>query len=203
MIFLYGFLLTVGILLIVLLSIPIKVRLASTLEFLIQWAFLTARVVADQGDVQTELLLFNKKIEKRKKPDRKPKPAKKQKKETKSKKKVPFSFVKETLQDSAAKKVLFLLFSLLHRCFAAINIRLLHWNIGLNDYYWQGIIHGLVSGLPYTKQLQVRGNFEENNDFLLIVHISIWRILAAIAIFLLFFPYYRAVRIYFRFRAAT
>lgn len=203
MIFLYGSLLTVALLLIILLSFPVKIRLESTLVFLVQWFILTVRVVVTEGDVQTELLLLNKKLEKKKKPEQKTEPEKEAKQPKKPKKKVPFSLVKETLQDAAVKKILVQLLSLLRRCIAAARVRLLHWNIGLNDYYWQGIVHGLVSALPVTKQLQVRGNFEENNDFLMIVQISIWRVLGALLIFLLFFPYYRAMKIYLRFRAAT
>ncbi len=203
MIFLYGSLLGVGLLLIVLLSIPVKVRLESTMVFLVQWIFLTVRIAADQKEVQTELLLFNKKIEKREKKKPKPDSKKKKPKKAKTKKKIPFSLVKETLMDAAVRKVFFQLLHLLQRCLSAIKIHLLNWNIGLNDYYWQGILVGLLNGLPDNENIQVRGNFEENNDFLLILQISIWRILAAIVIFLFFFPYIRAVRIYFKFRAAT
>lgn len=203
MIFLYGFLLAIGILLIVALSIPVKVRLESNLEFLVQWIFLTIRVMVDHNNVQTELLIFNKTFEKRKKAKQKPVSKKAKVKKKKPKKKIPFSLLKDILQDTAVKKVLFQSVHLILRCFFAIRVRFLKWNIGLADYYWQGIIYGIVSGLPQTKRLQVQGNFEETNDFLLIIQISIWRVLSAIAIFLVLFPYFRTIRIYLRIRALT
>lgn len=203
MIFLYGFLLAIAALLIVVLSIPVKVRLESNLIFLVQWVFLTVKVIVEPNNVRAELQLFNKTIESRKKTKLKPTTKKKKTKKEKPKKKIPFSFFKDTLQDVAVKKVLFQSLYLILRCFFAIKIRLLKWNIGLTDYYWQGIIHGIVSGLPDTKQWQIRGNFKEENDFLLIIQISIWRVLSAIFIFLFFFPYFRTIRIYMRFRALT
>jgi len=203
MIFLYGFLLAIGVLLIVALSIPVKVRFESNLIFLVQWVFLTVRVIVEPNNVRTELLLFNKKIENRKKTKPKPTPKKEKAKEKKPKKKIPFSFIKDTLQDVAVKKVLYQSLHLILRCLFAIKIRFLKWNIGLIDYYWQGIIQGIVSGLPDTKRWQIQGNFEEVNDFLLIIQISIWRVLSAIIIFLIFFPYFRTIRIYMRFRAIT
>jgi len=83
MIFLYGFLLAIGVLLIVILSIPVKVRLESNLVFLVQWVFLTVRIIVEQNNVRTELQLFNKTIESRKKA--KQKPVTKQKKGQKEK----------------------------------------------------------------------------------------------------------------------
>ncbi|MBU2644172.1 hypothetical protein KKI24_05645 [bacterium] len=203
MIFFYGFLLTMGILAVIALSIPVKVRLESGLVFLIQWIFLSFRIVIEQKSIRTELLLFNKRIEKRKKAEGQPITRKEKPEKKKPRKKIPFSFIRQTLQDAAVKKVIYQSLQLVLRCFSAVRVRLLKWNFGLKDYYWQGIATGIVSGLPYTKRLQVRGNFEEINDFLLVLQISIWRVLSAIVIFLCFFPYYRVVRIYFRFRAAT
>ncbi|NQU64146.1 MAG: hypothetical protein HQ517_07680 [SAR324 cluster bacterium] len=203
MIFLYGFLLTIGILLIVILSIPVKVRLESNLVFLVQWIFLTVRIIIDRNNVRTELLLFNKAVTKRKKSEQKPTAENKKTKKKKPKKKIPFSMLKDILQDVAVKKVLFHSVHLILRFFYAIKIRFLKWNIGLTDYYWQGILFGIVSGLPKTKRVDIQGNFEEINDFLLIIQISIWRVLAAVAIFLFFFPYFRTIRIYLRVRAVT
>jgi hypothetical protein len=177
--------------------------LESNLIFLIQWVFLTVRVIVEPNNVRTELLLFNKTIENRKKAKPKPTTKKEKTKEEKPKKKIPFSFIKDTLQDVAVKKVLYQTLHLILRCVFAIKIRFLKWNIGLTDYYWQGIIQGIVSGLPDTKRWQIQGNFEEVNDFLLIIQISIWRVLSAIVIFLIFFPYFRTIRIYMRFRAIT
>lgn len=204
MIFLYGFFLTILLILIGLLSVPVKIRLESSMLVCVQWVFLRFRITLESGSMSTELRLFNRQLKKRKKSDPEaPSPPRKSKKGTKPKKKVPFSFVKETLQDVAVRKLLRQLLLLIQRLMTAVRIRLLHWNIGLRDYYWQGIVYGLVSGLPDTKHLQIRGNFQETNDFLLVAHVSIWRILGAILIFLLCFPYYRAVRIYFRYRAVT
>lgn len=203
MIVLYGFLLTIVVLVFVLLSFPVKIRLESTMEFLVQWVFVTIRVVVDGSDVRKDLLLFNRQVKRGKKPEQKAESEKKEKKEKKPRKKIPFSLIKETLQEAAVKKVLFMIMALLRRCIAAIRINRLYCNFGLKDYYWQGILQGAVSGLPYNKQLQVRGNFEEVNNFLVILHISLWRVLGAILIFLIFFPYYRAVRIFLRFKAAT
>ncbi len=203
MIFLYGFLLTIGVVLVVVLSIPVKVRLESNLTFLVQWVFLTVRIVIEKNKVRTELQLFNKTIEKRKKVKQKPVEKKEQAKKKKLNRKIPFSFFKNTLMDAAVKKVLLQSLHLVRRCFSATHIRFLKWNIGLADYYWQGIIYGIISGLPNTKRWQIHGNFDEVNDFLLIVQISIWRILSAIAIFLFFFPYFRMIRIYLKFRAVT
>jgi len=203
MIILYGLILAVGSLLALLLSIPVKIRLESSLVCRIQWVFLTLRLTVDGSDIKKELLLFNRNIRKRVKPDKRRETITPEKKREAPKKKIPFSLVKETLQDTGVKKVLRSLPPLLRRCLQAVRIRLLHWNIGLKDYYWQGIVQGLTSSFPNTTKLKIRGNFEEHNDLLVILHVSIWRILVAILLFLLFFPYYRAVRIYLRFRAAT
>lgn len=203
MIVLYGFLLTFAVLLAVLLSIPVKIRLESTMVFLVQWVFLTVRVVVDGRNIQTEMLLFNRKWDKRKKAGQTAAPQQKKKKKEKPGKKIPFSLIWDTFQEAAVHKVFRMAMLLLRRCLSAIRIHLLHWNVGLKDTYWQGIVCGAVSALPYNDQLQVRGNFEGNNEFLLVIHISIWRILTAVLMFLIFFPYYRAIRIYLRFRAAT
>ncbi|MCP4753174.1 MAG: hypothetical protein GY866_19975 [Proteobacteria bacterium] len=205
MIFLYGFLLVAGGLTITALSFPVRIRLESSLVFLIQWIFLKVRIVVGQDSVQAELELFSRKFDLSKKkteekPPKKEKKKKEKKKAKKPKKKMTFSMVMDILQDSVVKKLLFLVVRLVVRFMASIRIKFLKGNIGLKDYYWQGIAMGLLAGLPKTDNFRIDGNFEEINHFILIISISLWKVLSAIVLFLICFPYLKTLRLYLKIR---
>jgi hypothetical protein len=194
----YATLISIGVSGVVLVSVPIRIRVDSEAILLIHWLFLRVRVSTSGGDLKTEFKLFRWKIKSRaeKQSTKKKKPDK----EKKSSGKMSFSLVRELLRDSAVKKVFFITLRLLVRCSRAVKISVLNCDIGLKDYFWQGIVMGLISGLPNSKSLQVNGNFEEFNKFLFVVKISIWRVLSAAVLFLIRFPYIRVFRLYYRLR---
>ncbi len=200
----YSILLAVGLLVIIILSIPIRIRFESPMLCYINWIFIKIRITSKQGSVKTDVKLFNRKSrlfssKTSDKPEpvseEKPKKTKKKKKKREKKKLTP-SLIFEILQDKAVKKSVKLLFCFLIRFIKAIKVTLLKWNIGLTDYYWQGIIFGLLQSLPQTENFQVNGNFTEVNDLKLNVRISIWRVIFAVLILIIRFPYIRAFLLY-------
>ncbi|MBU3913995.1 hypothetical protein KKA14_00500, partial [bacterium] len=200
---LYSVLLSISAIIVLILSFPVKLHFESKPVLLLKWSFLKVRIVFLQDSVITELKLFNRKLNlKRKKspkksPKNSPKPSPKKKKPEKAKKKpkkkITFQVGLEILQESCVKKILRILYRLVIRFMKSIKISFLKCNIGLNDYYWQGITMGLLSALPRTESFQVNGNFEEINDIVLTIKISLWRLVSAIVLFLLCFPYLRAL----------
>lgn len=196
--------LTIGslfLLFIIFLSIPVSVRVESSPLCDISWLFLKVHISYGGGNVDTEFLLFNKKpgFFAKKKPSReKEKPEKKRKKKEKKQKKIKWNKdrVFEVAGDSAVKKTLLVASRFLVRCFKSVRISFLNCNIGLKDYYWQGILFGLIGAVPKTKNLRIKGNFQETNDFIVIMKVSLWKVVSAILIFLLSFPYIKAIRLY-------
>ena len=203
-----GILLSLGLLLITILSVPIRVRFESNPVCYITWLFLKFRVRFVKGDVKTDVKIFNKKtrwFKKKKKPTKKKEPsaAKKEKKEKKEKKKkkqpkITKDLILGTLSDVAVKKSLRVILRFCRRCVNSVRISMLHCNIGLKDYYWQGILTGLFHSLPHTNNLQISGNFLEEKEFSLELQISILRIALALSLLLFTFPYLRAYSLYRR-----
>lgn len=197
----FGLLLTFGLLLITILSFPIRIRVESNPVCYITWLFLKFRVRFIKGDLKTDMKIFNKKTRlfKKKKPAKKketaaPKKEKKKKKQPKLTKDLVF----KTLSDVAVKKSLRVILRFCWRCVKSVRISRLHCNIGLKDFYWQGILTGLFRSLPYSNNLQITGNFMEEKEFVLECEISILRISLALSLLLLTFPYFKAYRLYRR-----
>ncbi len=197
----YSVVLSISIMVILILSIPVKIHVDSKPVLLMKWSFLKIRFVFLQDSVVTEFKLFNIKLRRKKKkaPKKPPKASPKKKKPEeakKTKKKITFQLGLEILQESCVKKIIRILYYFVIRFVKAVKISFLNCNIGLKDYYWQGITMGLLSALPRTETFQVNGNFEEINDLVLTLKISLWRVVSAIILFLLCFPYLRAVLLY-------
>ncbi len=202
---LYSVLLSISTIIVLILSFPVKIHVESRPVLLMKWTFLKIRFVFLQDSTITEFKLFNRKLNfKRKKSPKKsseaPPKKKKPEKAKKPKKKITFKIGMEILQESCVKKIARILYRLVIRLVKAIKISFLNCNIGLKDYYWQGITMGLLSALPKNETFQVNGNFEEINDIVLTIKISLWRLVSAIVLFLLCFPYLRAALLYRRVR---
>ena len=195
-----GILLTVGLFLITILSFPIRIRFESNPVCYITWLFLKFRVRFIKGDLKTDMKIFNKKTRlfKKKKPAKKKKIATPKKEKKKKQPKFTKDLVFKILSDIAVKKSLRVIFRFCWRCVNSVRISRLHCNIGLKDFYWQGILTGLSRSLPYSSNLQITGNFLEEKEFILECQISILRISLALSLLLLTFPYLKAYRLYRR-----
>lgn len=199
-----GLLLSFGLLLTTILSVPIRVRFESNPVCYITWLFLKCRVRFVKGDIKTDVKVFNKKTRwfKKKKPTKKEESSatKKEKKEKKKKKqpRITKDLILGTLSDVAVKRSLRVILRFCWRCVNSVRISMLYCNIGLKDYYWQGILTGLFHSLPHTSNLRISGNFLEEKEFSLEIQISILRITLALSLLLLTFPYFKAYRLYRR-----
>jgi hypothetical protein len=192
----------IGVLIAIALRVPVFVRADSNWDFRVKWLFVKIDFSSEEGEFKKVLTLFNKRIDRQK---RKPSTGKKDKTKKKKSKKKKKQFPKltrkllmETLGDIAVKKILRVVITFCLRCVKSIRISMLKWNVGLDDFYWQGILSGVLHSIPYTENLQVRGNFEENNDFAVALKISIWRLITAAFLLILSFPYIRTYMLYRR-----
>ncbi len=189
----------ISLLLLTILSCPIRIRFESNLVCYINWLFVKVRIRSVKGTLKTELKLFNKKtgfFKKKKLTEKKESTS--PKKSKKKRPKITKNLIMETLADVAVKKLFRIILRFCWRCIKAIHVSVLKWNIGLKDYYWQGIITGLLHSIPRSKNLQVSGNFLEDNDFILVVKVSILRIITALLLLLIRFPYIRTYLLYRR-----
>jgi hypothetical protein len=198
---LLSILFSICLLLISLLSFPIRIRFESDLVCYIDWLFVKGNIRLVHGHVKTDWKLFNRKprlLVTRQIPKKKPAPAVKKQKKKKKDWNITKERVLESLADAAVKKSLRTIIRFLWRCLKAIRITVLQWNIGLKDYYWQGILFGLLHSIPRNQNLLVTGNFQKVNTFVLVLKISLWRLLSAVVLLLLSFPYYKVFRLYRR-----
>ncbi|PCI27991.1 MAG: hypothetical protein COB67_07305 [SAR324 cluster bacterium] len=203
----YWILLGCGGLFFLLLSFPIKIRINSSPIFRFQasWAFINLSLVFQANDMEVDFRVFYKKInfaekpkKAKKEPAKKPTPetvSSKKKKKTKAKKRFTFSFLQEIYHHPAIHKLLPCLLRYGKRLIKAGHIKQLKWDFGLKDFYYQGLLTGLTSMIPQRKRIKIQGNFEETNRFHLILHISIWKILSATTLLLIFFPYQKTFRL--------
>jgi len=184
------------------LSVPVIIRLESRPTVRVQWIFLRLRVQLDSGGVKTQVRLFGKPVRSESKtptpkeePDvkpRSPKPSRNGK--------TSWEVGREILEDAATAKILRQVWHFGRRSLRAFRLHYLQANIGLKDYYRQGMLMGWIAGLPRTKRFQLQGNFNAENNFVMIWRLSLLRILAAVLLLMLSFPYYRAIRLYLRIR---
>lgn len=187
----------------ILCSFPIRVRVDSELVVRIRWLFLKMRIRSIEGELKTDIKLFNRKIrlfqrKKDTKPPSEPKKDSPQKKKKKKSRKITPAMVYEGLKDIAVRKMARVVGFFLIRCLKSIRIKLLKADIGLQDYYWQGIITGLLHSVPDSDNLQLRGNFQDVTQGVMVIHISILKIIKAVILLLLTFPYFKTFRLYRR-----
>jgi len=186
---------------IVILSFPIRISaIHSPMVFTISWVFLKVSLALQDKKAILEYHVFGLKLKSRPKKEKRSSPKKKTKSQKKSIKKNKFrkisiAFIKEIIYHPLFKKMLYKILNLLKRLVKSINFRRLSADIGLNDYYWQGIIHGLSHRFN-SKRIQIRNNYLEHNHLELDLKISIWRVLYAVLIFLGSFPYLKTFRFY-------
>lgn len=195
---LYSILLVICIIFVAILSNPIRIRYESPMSCYIYWIFIKIRIKMRQGALKTDVKLFNRKsrlFSSKKKKQAQDKQDKKQK-PGKSKRSFSLSMAMQILQDKAAKKAGSLLLGFLIRAIKAVKITLLNWDIGLKDYYRQGILCGILHSLPQSENFQITGNFSESNKLRLKIRISLWRLVFAVLILIVRFPYIRTYLLY-------
>ncbi len=188
-------------LVLIVLSIPVRVRVDSRLICNIHWLFIKLHIRSSQGAIKKELSVFNRKTKlfSGKKKAISKEPAKgKPKKSQKKKKKLTREMVMEILKDSIVRKILRVAWRFIKRSVKSVKISFLNWEIGLKDYYLQGIVYGLLHSLPTTEKFRISGNFQEVNKFNVAINISLIRLFGAFAVLLLSFPYINTIRVYRR-----
>ncbi|MGK0290775.1 MAG: hypothetical protein ACI86H_002238, partial [bacterium] len=84
------------------------------------------------------------------------------------------------------------------RSVKSFKIFKLYLEIGLDDPYQQGLLCGYLYNLPYNKQFQVTGNFQEINAFHLEIYFSLLKFFWGIFLFVVLFPYRKALKVYQR-----
>lgn len=204
---LYGILGTFLFVSLIVLFAPVRVYFESKPFCVIQWLFIKIRIRLAEGTVQSDLKLFNRKTRllssdkpKKKKPE-KQSPAsekKKSKKKKKKLKKITFDLVLEILKDKAVSKSLNCARRFVVRVLKSGKFTFLKWNIGFKDYYWQGILTGLVAAVPKSEHLEINSNFQEVNDLVFNLKIYIWKLFLAVFLLLFSFPYLKVLRLYRR-----
>jgi hypothetical protein len=194
----YWILLSCGLSAIFLISCPIVIRVKSKWVCTILWTVIRLEIVISEGQSHFDLYILKLRfpLKEKKKSAKKTKSPVKQK----AKKKLPFNSLKEVLFDQVVTRLIKLIIRFCLRLVKAIKIRVVRANIGLNDYYSQGILTGCLSSLPRSRNFQIIGNFEEVNDIDLHLRISLWRILWAVMLLVLRFPYYRTIKLLLKVR---
>jgi hypothetical protein len=188
---------------IVVLSCPVFIRLESSLTVMVHWVFIKVRLQLENGSVDTQIRLFGKKLKNRRRSASKKPPGKAATKRRSPKKttKLTVTTVGEILQEAVTTRIVKQVLHFCRRLVCAFRIHLLKWDIGLTDYYWQGITMGILGGVPPSERIQIRGNFNAENDFVMILRLSLWRTLGAVFLLLVRFPYYQTFRLYRRIRS--
>ncbi|MBT4290662.1 MAG: hypothetical protein HOD92_25325 [Deltaproteobacteria bacterium] len=188
-------------LIIVILSFPVQISaIHSPTVFTVSWFFIKVSAVLQGKKIILKYQIFGLKLKSRPKKEKlsilkkKKKPQKKAAKKNKFRK-ISIDFIKEIIYHPLFKKILHKALNLLKRLLKSIDFRKLSADIGLNDCYWQGIIHG-ISHRFNSKRIQIRNNYLENNYLELDLKISIWKVLYALLIFLGSFPYLKTFRFY-------
>jgi len=195
---LFWILLVFGLLFVTLMSFPVIIQIKSKWTIQVRWTMFKLKLAADGSQVQTDFLIFNRKFRFRRKKSSEKKVKDKGKK--KAKKKLPFDSMKEVIFDKTVSKLLGLIVRFSVRLIKAFKISALKYNFGLTDYYWQGILTGLAASLPQSENFIVRGNFEETHDLFMIIHMSLWRLLWAVVLLAIFFPYFRLIKLLLKVR---
>jgi len=192
---------------IVFFSAPIKIKIGYfPMVFFVRWHFVKFQVDY-QKQLQTNLWVFKKKINFKKKKtkkaplkeDSKPKPesnTKEKAEESKKKKKLSFNEVIEITKQEEIKKIFFLTLQLTLKIKNSFKIKKLKWDVSLQDVFIQGQICWFFSYFPTTKQIQLNSNFENKNNLDFTIHISMVKLISAFIVFLILFPYLKAYKTY-------
>ncbi|MDH5559217.1 MAG: hypothetical protein OEY59_00005, partial [Deltaproteobacteria bacterium] len=181
---------------------PIKINFDYfPLSLRIRWHFMNFRLESADDGMDASIWIFKKKIPLEKKTDKKETAQGEAKKEKKPKKittKWTFDDIIDLTTQKKTKKILYLVIRFLKRMIRSVSIKNLKLEMGIDDYYFQGIVHGLLYSMPETRHFRVRSNFDQKNEFHLTLKVSLPRIYKAILAFLLFFPYLHAYKLYKR-----
>jgi hypothetical protein len=187
---------------IVILSFPVRIfAIHSPTVLTIRWLFLKMVVSISKSKTNWEYFFLGLKLKSRPKKEKtavlkKKKKTQKKKSVKKSKvRKLSISFLKEIIQHPLIKKILKKILNLLKRLLKSVSFRQVSADIGLNDYYLQGIVHGFSHRIN-SKQIQIRNNYLSSNHLEVDIKISIWGVLYALLIFLGSFPYFKTFRFY-------
>lgn len=203
---LYWILFTILGFLLVAVVAPVKIHFMTVpaMSLRVSWFFLRYRAVYTESGTETELRLFLKRVRPKKRPSAPKKEQKQTKpapsKEKKKRKKITFSMLLEVYHHQSVDKIKRLLIKLVFRIYRSVRISKLKVDFGLDDFFLQGVLSGLTTLVPESGKIQVQGNFEERNCCDIIVRISTWKVLTAIALFLFCFPYINCFRLLRNFR---
>ncbi|MCP4295198.1 MAG: hypothetical protein GY786_06295 [Proteobacteria bacterium] len=167
------------------------------------WIFFKIKYVFADNRLATSYHLFNYRLRQRERSSKKKlnKTPTKKKKTIQDKKRgkgenFVLKLIKELTDNPSIPKILRKIFTLFRHLLNSFSIRRLDWDISIDDYYIQGILHGLISGFPETRKIAIKGNFEEINCFSLRAHLSIIKIVGTLFIFVITFPYLDSLRLY-------
>ena len=190
---------------------PVRVHLEfAPLRFKLTWLFLSFRLFHENKQLQRRWhcfgVLLKRRLPKRQR-QRKKREAQSEKasrKERRGSSPEPVSSVPKRLllvrHDPIWGILVRKLYRLGRRIRKAVKITFFRCQIGVSDYYWQGIITGWVSCFPESASFSVQGNFQEFSHLKIACSISIWRLLVSVLLLLLLFPYLKAYRVYKRLR---
>ena len=182
-------------------SFPIRIDFESTSAVLyVRWLFLSSAIRLSKGSDRIAIAVFGRSLgtgKKAEKPNDSPSvesPPKKRKR--KKLRKLTPGLVLGLITHPAVLKAAGTLVRFALRLLRAIEIKKLEWDIGLKDYFLQGIVHGATAHSTQNRTVRVHCNYREHNRFELRLHVSVWRLFHAALLLLCGFPYWRIYRLY-------
>lgn len=84
----------------------------------------------------------------------------------------------------------------LRRFWRSAKIEEIRARFDTGDFYTTAMFFAVLSWYPRPNRLKIEPNFVEEQFFLLLLKVSLWRILKALVLLLLFFPYLKTHRLY-------
>ncbi len=182
-------------------SFPIRIDFESTSAVLyVRWLFLSSAIRLSKGPDRIATAVFGRSLgtgKKAKRPnDSSPDEFPPKKRKRKTLRKVTPGLACELTTHPAVLKALGKLVRFLLRSLQAVEIKRIEWELGLKDYFLQGIVHGATAHLAQSGRVRVHCNYRERNRFELRLHVSVWRLLHAALLLLCGFPYWRVYRLY-------
>ena len=193
----YYVLVSIAAVFILLVLIPVKIKISDTPypTLYICWLSLRFHAFKTEETVQTSLTFCGVSISPG---GKKAAPSAKKKKGSsspKKSKKIGFAEIKKIALSPEIRPIIYRLFRFVLRIFKGCKITLLKWDIGLEDYYLQGIITGLAYAVPQSKRISICCNFQEQNAVDFRLNFYIWKFIVAIVSLLLFFPYLKMYKL--------
>ena len=192
----------IGLVILIVICLPIKIGFkTSTRTITIRYMFVLAliKLLGDKPKIRIYILGRPCKIQAEKKSAKKKKKIQAEKKSAKKKKrikKVTPQLIIDILRQPSIPKITKVLVKFGFRSLFAVNIKRLNWDIGLKDYYLQGIVHGVSACIPQSKAITINNNYQGCNRLQLKMHIPIWRLLIALVLLLCCFPYLKTFQLY-------